>query len=112
MGSKITGKLTYKDYLHFDLYRRRFLFLIIWFFGIITAAIVFPLDLYSFLNKVILLGIISTSYVVGLFLVVVIGSMREYRSVNKRFHERIIKFDKEGILYGLKKNKEIFNGTI
>lgn len=105
MESKITGELTYKDYLHFDLYKRRYSFLIIWFVGIITGTIVFPLDLYSFLNKIILLGIPSTSYVIGLFLVVMIGSKREYRSLNKRFHERVIKFDEEGLFYGMKEKQ-------
>lgn len=102
MNAKITGKLTNKDYIFFDLYRRRYSFLLVVLIGIIVAMIVFPFHLYSILEKIIVLGFSSGGYVLFLFLGVLIINTREYRSLNKRFHERVIQLGEEGLLYGNK----------
>lgn len=105
MESEITGKITNRDFLSLELYQRRYSFLFMWLLGIIASMFVFPLELYSFVNKIILLGIPSMSYVLFLFLVIMILNQREYRSLSKRLYERVIQINEEGIHIGDKERK-------
>ena len=107
MNNEIVGKLKFRDYLCCVLHKEKKIIILQ---VIITVIIVFLL-----LPK-------NTSLILGLFLYVFFAFLsvifmclvifnrvrKNYKTLDKRFHKKIIKINEDGIEYGTKGNPGIF----
>ena len=108
MNSKVSGKIKFKDYLLLELYHQRKGFLTMIFIAIIIVYVSVPkntLTIESFIMYYIYVATLGTFLV---FLITFIRVRRNYKSLNKRFHEKIVQIDHAGILYGSRGTQKMY----
>lgn len=105
MDDEITGKLTYKDFVRIDLYRRRYSFLMAPLFIMLVNYLIFSFGNARILGEMIPTLIASIFSIIGLFLLILIMERRNYTSLNDRFHKRMVRITEKGIYYGIPENQ-------
>lgn len=105
MNTEISGTLVFKDYWRFALYQWRYSFLILWVALIIIISLVFPVETTPLIANIFTYVFFPIPYLLIFFLIVLVKERREYKSLNSRFHERIINVSEEKIRYGIRENQ-------
>lgn len=105
MNTEISGKIVFKDYWRFALYQWRYSFLIFWVALSIIISLVFLVETTPLIANIFTIVFFPIPYLLIFFLIVLVKERREYKSLNSRFHERIINVSEEKIRYGIRENQ-------